>query len=243
MVLSSEELRRFREVVERRVTGEPIQYIRGYQEFWSIPFKVGPEVLIPRPETEILVEEALRLVELEGWDRPMIVDVGTGCGAIAISIAKSVRSSNVIATEISWEAIVLARENAEAQDVASKIAFVQGDLLSCVKSGKTGGCHLIVSNPPYIEREDVPDLPREIKDFEPRGAIDGGTDGLGFYRRLFVEAPTCLRAGGWLILEIGAYQGEQILRMVEQIGGLREGRIIPDHSGKSRAIITQKTGQ
>ncbi len=243
MALSSEELKRFREVVERRVTGEPIQYIRGYQEFWSIPFKVSPDVLIPRPETEILVEEALRLIELEGWDRPMIVDVGTGCGAIAISIAKSVRSSNVIATEISWEAIALARENAKIQDVASKIAFVQGDLLSCVKSGRAGGCHLIVSNPPYIEREDVPHLPREIKDFEPQRAIDGGTDGLGFYRRFFVEAPTCLRTGGWLILEIGAYQGERILRILEQIGGLSEGRIIPDYAGKSRAIITQKTGQ
>ncbi len=243
MALSSNELSRLRGFIQRRIKGEPLQYITEHQEFWSIPFKVGPQVLIPRPETEILVEEALRVIELERWDEPRIVEVGTGCGAIAISIAKSVPSARVMATELSWEAIALARENATTQDVSSRIFFVRGDLLSFGKAGKTGRWNLIISNPPYIKRGDIGSLQREIRDFEPREAIDGGIDGLDFYRRFFVDAPPCLGKEGWLILEIGADQGEDVLQMMEQLGGFKERRIVSDYSGKSRAIIAQKAGQ
>lgn len=240
MALSSRELEGFRRVIERRITGEPLQYITGYQEFWSIRFKVGSYVLIPRPETEILVEEALRLINLEGWQEPRIFEVGTGCGAIAISIAKSVPSTKITATEISWEAVALARENAIAQNVASRVYFVLGDVLSFVKPRTEGIFDLIISNPPYIKRGDIDDLQPEIRDFEPRKAIDGGIDGLDFCRELLNEAPSCLRKGGWLILEIGADQGVGILDLIEQIGGFKHKKIIPDYSGRNRALIAQR---
>jgi release factor glutamine methyltransferase len=242
MVLSSRELERFKEIIQRRVAGEPIQYITGFQEFWSIRFKVGPQVLIPRPETEILVEEALRLIDLEEWKNPMVLEVGTGCGAIAISIAKSFHSARVIATEISWQALGLARENARAQSVTSQILFVLGNLLSFVKVGEEGTLDLIMSNPPYIRKTDIDKLQPEIRDFEPREAIDGGVDGLDFYRQLLVDAPPYLRGGGWLVLEIGADQGKDILSLSEQIGGFKDAKIVPDYSGKSRALIAQKIG-
>jgi release factor glutamine methyltransferase len=239
MTLSPGELERFRGVIERRIAGEPLQYITGYQEFWSIRFRVDPSVLIPRPETEVLVEEALRLIDLEGWHEPRIVEMGTGCGAIAISIAKSIPSTRIIATEISWEALVLARDNALAQDVVSRISLVQGNMLSFVKSG-SGLFDLIISNPPYIRRGDIDNLQPEIRDFEPREALDGGIDGLDFHRRLLDEAASCLRTGGWLILEIGADQDGDTTQLTKQIGGFRQTRIIPDYSGRSRALIAQK---
>ncbi len=240
MFLSPSELSHLRGLIQRRITGEPLQYITGYQEFWSIPFKVGPQVLIPRPETEVLVEEALRVIDKEDWGQPRIAEVGTGCGAIAISIAKSVPSARVMATEMSWDALVLAKENAIAQDVVSRIHFIQGNLLSFVKSGKEGPFDLVISNPPYIRSRDIDDLQREIRDFEPREAIDGGIDGLDFYRRLFRGAPVCLRGGGWVILEIGADQAEEVIRLCERIGHLKQPRIIPDYSRRSRALVVQK---
>jgi release factor glutamine methyltransferase len=239
MTLSPGELEGFRGVIKRRMAGEPLPYITGYQEFWSIRFKVGSPVLIPRPETEVLVEEAFRLIDQEGWHEPRIVEVGTGCGAIAISIAKSIPSARIIATEISWKALVLARDNALAQDVVSRISLVQGNMLSFVKSG-SGFFDLIISNPPYIKRGDIDSLQPEIRDFEPREALDGGIDGLDFHRRLLDEAASCLRTGGWLILEIGADQDGDTTQLTKQIGGFRQTRIIPDYSGRSRALVAQK---
>ncbi len=240
MTLSSGELSRFRGFIERRVTGEPLAYITGYQEFWSIRFKVNPSVLIPRPETEILVEQALRLIALEDWQVPRIAEVGTGCGAIAISIAKSAPSAKILAAEISWEAIALAKENAIAQNVASRVCFVQGDLLSFAKSWGEGVFDLVLSNPPYVRRDDIVKLQPEIRNFEPRRAIDGGIDGLDFYRTLLNDVPLCLGQGGWLILEIGADQGAEILDLTGRIGGFKHTGVIPDYSGRDRALIAQK---
>jgi release factor glutamine methyltransferase len=240
MALSSRELEGFRKVIERRIMGEPLPYITGYQEFWSIRFKVGRCVLIPRPETEILVEETLHFIDQEGWQSPHIIEVGTGCGAIAVSIAKSVPLVKIMATDISAGAIALARENAMDQDVASKIWFVQGDMVSFVRSGMGGIFDLMISNPPYIRRGDIDDLQPEIRGFEPRKALDGGVDGLDSYRVLIGDAPSVLRRGGWLVLEIGADQGADILDLVRQIGGFEQTRIIPDYSGKSRAVVAKK---
>ena len=241
MVLSKDELTRFRGTIERRISGEPTAYILGFQEFWSIRFKVDSHVLVPRPETEILVEEALRLIDQEGWREPRIAEVGTGCGAIAISIAKSVPSTKILATEVSWEAALLAKENAKVQNVDSRICIVQGDLLAFVKSGDEGTFDLMVSNPPYIRRADIETLQREIRDFEPREALDGGIDGLDFHRKLVHEASLCLRKGGWLILEIGADQDQQVLHLLEGSGEFRHMRIASDYAGKRRAMIAQKS--
>ena len=240
MVLSSGELAAFRQALERRVRGEPLQYITGYQEFWSIRFKVSPHVLIPRPETETLVEEALRLIEAEGWREPRIGEVGTGCGAISISIASSARLARVIATDKSWKALLLARENAATQRVASRISLVCGDLLSFVRSDRGRVFDLVISNPPYVKRGDIDGLQREIRDFEPREAIDGGVNGLDFHRKLLHGARGCLKKGGWLILEIGADQGPIVQDMAEQIGGFQRSKILSDYTGRTRVLTGQR---
>ena len=239
MVLSSGELAAFRRVLERRTRGEPLQYITGYQEFWSIRFKVNPHVLIPRPETETLVEETLRLIEAEGWREPRIAEVGTGCGAMAISIVRSMPSARVVATDKSWDALCLARENAMIQSVAPSISFVCGDLLSFVRPGADGAFDLVISNPPYVRRGDIEGLQPEIRDFEPREAIDGGDDGLDFHRDLLQGISSCLRKGGWLVLEIGADQGPTACNLAEQVGGFIKSQIIRDYSGKDRVLISQ----
>lgn len=239
MILSPEELKRFRRVIERRTAGEPLQYITGFQEFWSIRFKVSPAVLIPRPETEVVVEEALRLIGREGWQGPRILEVGTGCGAIAVSIATSCPSVEVVATEVSWDAIVLARQNAAAQGVLPRVHFVQADLLSFARPG-TGVFELIVSNPPYIKTGEIRRLQREIRDFEPKKAIDGGRDGLDVFRRLVLEAPPFLRTGGWVVFEIGEDQGREALQLMERAGGLGRIRVLRDFSGRDRAAVAQK---
>jgi release factor glutamine methyltransferase len=239
MVLSSEELAAFRRALERRTRGEPLQYITGYQEFWSIRFKVSPQVLIPRPETETLVEETLRLIEAEGWREPRIGEVGTGCGAIAISIVRSMPSARVVATDKSWEALRLARENAMIQDVAPRMSFVCGDLLSFVRPGTDGAFDVVISNPPYVRRGDIEGLQPEIRDFEPREAIDGGADGLDFHRDLLRGTSSCLRKGGWLVLEIGADQGPTVYDLAEQVGGFKKREIIRDYTGKDRVLISQ----
>jgi release factor glutamine methyltransferase len=240
MVLSSSELAAFRQILERRVKGEPLQYITGYQEFWSIRFKVNPHALIPRPETERLVEETLRLIEGEGWQEPRIAELGTGCGAISISIASSARFARVVATDKSWKALLLARENATTQRVASRISFVCGDLLSFVRSDRGRVFDLMVSNPPYVKRGDIDSLQREVRDFEPREAIDGGIDGLDFHRRVLHEACRCLKEGGWLILEIGADQGTIVQDMAEQIGGFQQTKILCDDEGRARVLTGQR---
>jgi release factor glutamine methyltransferase len=241
LTLSADELACFKEVLQRRTHGEPLPYITGYQEFWSIRFKVGPGVLIPRPESEILVEAALRLIDREGWSEPRMIDVGTGCGAIAISLAKSLPFGKVVATDISPEAIALAEENAALQSVSSQVSFVQGDLLSFLKGGGGPGFDLVISNPPYIKQMDIDNLQPEIRIYEPRKAINGGPEGIDFYRRLVAEAPSCLRHGGWLILEIGADQGAKVLDLIGQTGQFDRLEIIPDYSGKSRAAIAHKS--
>jgi release factor glutamine methyltransferase len=242
MTLSQDERERFRRLIERRVAGEPLPYLTGYQEFWSIRFKVDSSVLIPRPETEVLVEEALHLIERQGWRTPRIVEVGTGCGAIAVSIAKTVPLAKILATEISQCAIALARENAQVENVASRICFVRGNLLKFLKS-RPGLFDLVISNPPYIKRGDIGGLQPEIRNYEPRDAIDGGLDGFDFHRKLLHEGYHCLRKGGWLILEIGADQSEGILRLVQGTAGFGETRVSLDNSGRSRALVAQKVSE
>jgi release factor glutamine methyltransferase len=243
MMLSPDELTNFGGVLRRRASGEPLPYITGYQEFWSIRFKVNSHVLIPRPETETLVEEALRLIEAEGWAGPRILEAGTGCGAIAIAIARTVPSARIVATEVSWGALTLARENALAQAVETRVHFVQGDVFSFIRCRRGGDFDLVVSNPPYVKTEDIENLQREIRDFEPRGAIDGGSDGLHFHRQLLAEGLPRLRPGGWLVIEIGNDQREGLLRLAEKEGGFKRVRIVQDYSGRNRTLLVQRNGR
>ena len=180
--------------VRRRVSGEPLQYISGRQEFWSFGFKVDPRVLIPRPETELLVEQALSILMSTPFRKvPLVLELGTGSGAIAISLAKEVKEIFIVATDISREALGLARENALRAGVERKIEFVNGDLFNALQSAKEKGpFDVIVSNPPYVTRSDIGSLAKEVRS-EPEIALDGGEDGLDFYRRIISQAPSYLQ--------------------------------------------------
>ena len=210
--LTSEALEKYQALINRRATGEPLQYITGRQEFFGLEFMVTPDVLIPRPETELLVEEMLRLAQ--GINQPLIIDVGTGSGCIAIALARELEGAKVIATDISAGALRLARGNAQKHELQNQVAFIEGDLFSGIEAGTKAD--LIVSNPPYIAAEELPGLQREVRDWEPKTALTDFGDGLEFYRRLLQEAPAYLKSGGHFICEMGYEQAEKIQTLVDR---------------------------
>lgn len=203
----------YRTVIERRRAGEPIQYITGEAEFYGLPFRVTPDVLIPRPETEHSVEKVLELAA--SFARPRIVDVGTGSGAIAVALANKLPSAAITSTDLSSAALEVARENAGRNGVADRIRFVEGDLLGPVA---TQQFDIVVSNPPYVAEADCASLAVEVRDFEPAQALFAGTDGLAIYRRLIPQAFAALAAGGFIVLEIGCGQESAIRELLEQAG-------------------------
>jgi release factor glutamine methyltransferase len=227
----------------RRVHGEPIQYIIGHVEFWGLRIHVGKGVLIPRPETELLVEETIRLIRLT--DRCMgdavdgdrqslsILDLCTGSGCIALALAKSFPRDAVYGIDKSAQALQYAKRNAEYNGI-DNVAFIEGDLISPLQSGVCFDC--IVSNPPYIRKADIPGLQKEIA-YEPIEALDGGDDGLYFYRRIFNQAPRHLKKkGGFVILEIGFDQSEDI-RLLAASQGFKYIRVVKDYAGIDRIFV------
>jgi release factor glutamine methyltransferase len=232
-------------MIQRRISGEPLQYILGHQEFWSIDFKVDPRVLIPRPETELLVEQSLLILSENSFKRiPSVLEIGTGCGAIAIALAKEVKNIFLVATDISRDALVLAKENAKSAGVQHQIKFVNGDLFGPLRSSKEKGpFDLILSNPPYIHRLEIHALAKEVRDFEPVIALDGGEDGLEFYRRILTPASFYLRERGWLLLEVGQGQGEKVAEQIERNGTFLKPQILPDLSGIERVVKAQREGK
>ncbi len=187
-----------RALIVRRRTGEPIQYIAGETEFYGLNFRVNRDVLIPRPETEHLVEKAIALAA--GFVRPRIVDVGAGSGAIAVALAARLPAAQITATEISASALTVARENAERNGLAERVRFLEGDLLAPVAGERFD---LVVSNPPYVPEGDRDTLSVEVRDYEPAQALFAGSDGLEVYRRLIPAAFAALVSGGFAVLEIG----------------------------------------
>jgi release factor glutamine methyltransferase len=228
--LTGPELSEFRSAVIRRSKREPLQYILGRWGFWSLDLAVSPGVLIPRQETEHLVECALKLA---GSART-ILDLCTGSGNVVISLAKEMPSSSLWATDISARAIQLAEENARTYSVFDRIHFLCGDLFAPVKE-KENHFDLIVCNPPYVPSGQIQKLQPEIKDFEPVTAVDGGEDGLSFYRRLIPGAIPFLKPSGYLIMEIGEEQGISLLEMMGQ-WGYRDVNLIKDYSGLDRVL-------
>jgi release factor glutamine methyltransferase len=229
-------------LIQRRISGEPLQYILGQQEFWSIHFKVDPRVLIPRPETELLVEQGLWILSEKTFEQnPSVLEIGTGSGAVAIALAKEVTHIFLVATDISGDALVLAKENAKSAGVQDRIQFVNGDLLSPFQSSKgTRAFDLMLSNPPYIVRSEIGSLAKEVRNYEPVIALDGGEDGLEFYRRLISQAPSSLREGGWLLLEVGQGQAERVAEQIREGGPFLEPQILPDLAGIERVVKAQK---
>jgi len=234
-----EERKTLEGLVWRRASGEPLQYMLGHQEFWSIDLEVDPRVLIPRPETEHLVEEALSiLVKISSQNIPSVLELGTGSGAIAISLAKEVRNIFIVATDLSGDALVVAKKNANRTGVSGKIRFVKGDLLGPFRAG--GAFDLILSNPPYLSDSEIRDLSREAKDHEPVIALSGGEDGLAFYRTLVSQVPSYLKKEGWLLLEVGIHQAGRVSDMIEARGYFQKPARIKDLSGIERVIKARR---
>jgi len=227
-------------VLRRRIRGEPLQYILGESEFMGLKFKVNESVLIPRPETEILVEAALEIAA-EGREngQPIrILELGTGSGCIAVSLAKLLPGSDITATDISAEAIGVAIENASRNNVAEKIYFLQGDLFDT--NGLVDSVFdMVVSNPPYVSTDEIEGLQPEVR-FEPKIALDGGRNGLGFYRAIARDSAVFLKKNGLLILEIGFAQKDAVKDILEGSGNFTTIKVIKDYGGIDRVIIAKK---
>ena len=225
------------QLVERRAAGEPVQYITGHQEFFGLDFNVTNEVLIPRPETEFLVERVIALaIEFPGEPNPLIADIGTGSGCIAISLATRLPHARLIATDISAAALEVARANASRHGVSDRIQFVQGDALEpLARLDVEGAVDVLVSNPPYVEEATSELIQREVREWEPHTALFAGADGLDFYRRLLPDAPRYLKPGGFVVLEIGYSQLDSIAAMIAG-SSLELVDATPDLQGIPRAV-------
>jgi release factor glutamine methyltransferase len=227
---------RFRELVRRRVEGCPVAYLVGRKEFYSLDFEVGPAVLIPRPDTEWLVEDCLRLAR--ALTEPAVLDVGTGSGCLAVTVAVRHKGARLTAVDVSGDALEVARRNAARHGVADRIDFRQGDLFAPLQSGSR--FDFILSNPPYIPTAEVETLAPGVRDFEPRLALDGGGDGFGLFDRLVGDAPEYLEPGGYLLIEIGAAQEEAARSRIEALAGYELAPTLRDAEGRPRVLRARR---
>lgn len=234
--LTEEEKWRYEELIARRLLHEPVAYLVEEKEFWSRSFKVDRRVLIPRPETEVLVEVSLELADAFPNDRLKVVDVGTGSGAIGITFAAEVGRSYVLATDISKEALDVAETNACRLGVRERMDFVLCSGLDAV----SGTFHFILSNPPYVPTEEIRHLPAGIKNFEPLIALDGGCEGLELHEKLVREASSRLSRGGWLIMEVGDDGAKRVEKMALESGKYEEVKVIKDYLGQDRVVAARK---
>ncbi len=236
-----EELRtKFRELVRRRAEGVPVAYLVEHREFYSLDFRVTPDVLIPRPETEFLVMTLLDLIKAVGpRERPLaIADIGTGSGIIAITIAKHAAKARVTAVDISPAALAVAKDNAARLKVAERIEFVQGDLFSTIAAGKK--FDFIASNPPYVSTEEMAALPREVKAYEPELALAAGPTGISVIERLVPEAAERIESGGSLLLEISPMLQQRVESLVAADGRWDLGATVKDLAGLARVIQARR---
>lgn len=236
--MEASELAAYRACIKRRLGGEPNQYITGLQEFWSLPLRVSPDVLIPRPETEVLVEAVLEFLDKADPNLD-ILDLGTGSGAIAIALARELPAARIVAADLSMAALRLAQENAKLNQVDERIIFVRGDMFRAIPGGSQR-FKVVVTNPPYISNAEILELPREIRDFEPHHALEGGPDGLTAIRHIIAEAPTVLSQAGALFMEMGADQTENVSALVRESQRYENYLIIKDYSGLDRVLVAIK---
>jgi release factor glutamine methyltransferase len=228
---------RLRNLVLRRAGGEPLPYLTGEKEFRGLVFRVTPDVLIPRPETEILVDKALDLIGGDTLPGSRFVDIGTGSGCIAISLAHSNPSSKGWAVDLSAAALRIAHGNAILHGVAGRIVWIRADLLECFP--RRPCFDLILCNPPYVALTEYDSLPSDVKDYEPHNALFGGKSGLDIYHRLVPEVSSRLVSGGCLLLELGAGQAEHVGQLVER-EGLSLEVIVDDLQGIPRCLVGRK---
>lgn len=251
-VLQDNQCEAYFELIDRRAAGEPFQYITGTQDFMGFTFMVNPSVLIPRQDTETMVEDAVELItkgSLRGAEYVKasgikdVLDLCCGSGAIGVSLAKLCPKIKVTCSDISKDALKTARENA-AQLGCKTVKFEEGDMFSPFK-GRLGNkkFDMIISNPPYIASDVIPTLQREVKDHEPMNALDGGEDGLDFYRRIADEAADCLDKKGVLMLEIGCDQAEAVTSLLNDSGKFKDITCLQDLAGKDRIIAARVKGK
>jgi release factor glutamine methyltransferase len=258
--LNSEELARFKALMVRRREGEPVAYLTGHREFWSLDIQVTPAVLIPRPETETLVAAALEAGRFyeekelrsggQGEDQPKTenrkpktsplwgLEVGVGSGAVVIALAKELPSMSWVGVDLSGAALTVARANARRHAVLHRVHLLRSDLLAALKP--TAAFTLLVANLPYVPRAEWERLPREIKAFEPPGALLGGNDGLDLIRPLIRQAPRYVMGGGWLLLEVGDRQAPQVAALVAETGAYDRIETIKDFSGIERVVRARR---
>ena len=254
----AETLTRFRSSVARRAAGEPLQYVTGRQEFYGLDFEVTSDVLIPRPETELLVETALEL--LLGQESPRVCEVGTGSGCVSVALLRERRDARAVALDISPAALRVAARNAARHGVAERLELIESDCFAALQEGdRTSGAaraegssgregvarrgrqlfHAVVSNPPYVSEEEFDGLQREVREHEPRVALTPGGDGLGVIRRLLADAPRFLAPGGHLLFEIGFKQHEQVAALIDRnVWSLLDIR--RDLQGIPRAVLLRR---
>ena len=232
--LTGDEENRYNATITERSTGKPTQYITGHQEFWGLDFIVSPAVLIPRPETEHVIETALELTRTTPRGFEKIADIGTGSGCIAVALAGEFPGAEMTAVDISPAALEIARANAARHQLEKRIRFRESDLLGALPKDHFD---LVVSNPPYVGESEADKVQKQVREFEPKVAVFSGNEGLDIYRRLIPQARAALRPGGWLVMEMG-YSTEQLVR-----GLLRDWdnlRVTHDLQGIPRVIAAQK---
>ena len=239
--LAPEELARFKALMVRRREGEPVAYLTGHKEFWSLDFQVAPGVLIPRPETEILVSAALEAARekigsagQEGQLRLWGVEIGVGSGAVVVALAKELPQLDWLALDLSAAALAVAWDNARRHGVGGRLHFVRGDLVSGLKPVPRFA--LMVANLPYVPRAEWEQLPKDIRDFEPREALLGGEDGLDLIRLLVRQAHHYLLPGGRLALEVGAGQAGPVLELLRETEAYEQLESLKDYQGVQRVV-------
>jgi release factor glutamine methyltransferase len=227
---------RFRTLVQSCAKGEPVAHLLGTKEFFSLEFEVGPAVLVPRPDSEWLVTECLALTK--GMDAPRLLDVGTGSGCLAVALAARHKGAVVTASDVSAEALAVARRNVEKHKLGERIRFVEGDLFAPLSADDH--FDVILSNPPYISSAALAELAPEVRDHEPRLALDGGPDGFAVIDRLIAGAPAHILPGGYLMIEIGFDQEGGTRRRVEAHGGYELVKTVHDAAGHPRVVVARR---
>lgn len=242
-VVGPAELTAYRELVRRAADHEPVAYLTGSAPFFSLELEVNRAVLIPRPDTETLVEHALEMCRLGRVlsSSPRVIDVGTGSGAIALAMASRLPSANVVATDVSPQAIAVAKRNAERLKLSERIVFLIGDLFDALDgTPEARPFDLVMSNPPYIPSDAIEQLDRSVRDYEPHLALDGGADGMSFHRRILSACESRLVKGGWVFLEMQFDQGSALRALAGSMSFLEDVRLLRDAAGHERVLVARR---
>ncbi len=242
-VIDDADIRKYKEVIYKRASHVPLQYITRKAEFMSLDFVVDERVLIPRPETEILVETVLDKVKgNDSLDNSIIImEIGTGSGNIAVSLAKNLNNAEIYTNDISQDALLVAETNVQRHDVADKVHLLHGDFFGVFNNSvEKEHVDFITSNPPYVSKSEWNNLEPEVKEHEPWQALVGGKDGLHYYRRIIKDAADWLRPGGYLVIEIGETQANVIIKFMNKVMHYKEIEIIKDLQGKERIISARR---